>query len=95
MTNIEQEIFSLQKRILTLQGDLSIPSLITRLEKLEGGEEASIEAYTDLLARLDNYETRLRTLEEARQKQIQLNSELLKESEVKEVKTFWDLFKRK
>ncbi len=37
---------------------------------------------------------RIKILKEARQKQIQLNTELLKKPEVKKVKSFWNRFKR-
>ena len=67
-----------------------------RLEKLEEDLAHSAEAFTGLLSRLDNYESRIKVLEEARQKQIQLNQsfQLKATSSKPEIKPFWSLFKR-
>ena len=67
-----------------------------RLEKLEEDLLHSGEAFTGLLSRLDNYESRIKVLEEARQKQIQLNQsfQLKATSSKPEIKSFWSLFRR-
>ena len=69
----------------------------TRIEKLEADLAHSSEAFTGLLSRLDNYESRLKVLEEARQRQIAFNATVslkeAKKDEKKEVKSFWERFK--
>ena len=70
-----------------------------RLTKLEEDNLHANEAYSGLLARLDNYESRIKTLEDARQVQIKLNIQAqdnfneLMDTPPKPKPSFWDIFK--
>ncbi len=84
LNNISQELAGLQLQYFKWKNEIS-----ALLEGFRASKEASLQ----MIAELEN---RVKVLEEARQKQIQLNQELFKRPEVKidpiKVKSFWDLF---
>lgn len=69
---------------------------VNRIIELETINLKSVEGWLDLNTRLQNYEERIKTLEDARKAQISLNAELIdvSKSVATPKKTFWDLFKR-
>lgn len=78
---IKNSIFPLQDGLIKLEN---------RVKELERPEK-SVKTILQILGEID---LRVKNLEDARRRQIQLNQELLEKKTPSPVKSFWDRFKK-
>lgn len=80
----EKEIYLLTKRVIDLETQVNI---------LFPSSQNFAVSLNNITNKLREVETRLKTLEDARQVQIKLNEEFKKQP-TKEVKSVWSIFKK-